>query len=56
MNTITHNKLHLSSQSSLDYQWKNLIIEERNSTKWLSKLFKDSIIYSFWSVLASRTN
>lgn len=47
------NKLFLDSPSYTRYLWKNLIIEKRISVNWVDKLFKGSIVDSFWTVLSS---
>jgi hypothetical protein len=39
-----------------NYLLDNLITDKRVSTGWVKKLYKGSIVDSFWSVLSSPTN
>ncbi|MBI4089241.1 MAG: hypothetical protein HY424_00880 [Candidatus Levybacteria bacterium] len=43
----------LGSSLGNDYVWENLIIERRIKVGWLYKLYKGSILESFWKLLSS---
>jgi hypothetical protein len=36
-----------------NYMWKNMIVEKRDRTNWLYRLYKDSPLHDIWLVLTS---
>jgi hypothetical protein len=63
MNTITipntiqnaiPNKLFVGSALPASFFWKNIVIEKRVSTNWIQRLYKESIVHDFWTVLTSK--
>ena len=55
-NSLKSSALFSVSTTRSDYFWKNLVIEKRISVNWLYKLYKGSLLYSFWSVFSSPVN
>lgn len=47
------NKLLFGSAAHTGYLWENLAIEKRDSFKWVDRLYKDSVLDAFWTVLSS---
>jgi hypothetical protein len=39
-----------------NYMWKNMIVEKRDRTNWLYRLYKDSPLHDIWLVLTSPVN
>jgi hypothetical protein len=57
MNTVAiQSELFSGSGLPKNYFWKNMAIEKRSSTNWLQRLYKESPVKDFWSVLTSRIN
>jgi len=50
---VISNGLFFGPSEQTKLLWKNLIIEKRNSTSGLSKIFKGSVFGAFWVVLSS---
>lgn len=55
MNTmVIQNKLFADSGLPANYFWKNMAIQKRSLNNWIKRLYEESSVKDFWSVLASR--
>jgi len=55
MNVIPiQNKLFSGSVIPASFFWKNMAIEKRSSSSWIKKMYKDSIVKDFLTVLTSK--
>lgn len=50
---LLSDRIFLGSSVRTNYLWKNLIIEKRVSSNFIHKLYKNSLVHAFWSVLSS---
>lgn len=52
-NTFASDNLFLRSTTGISYLRKNLMVERRNSTGVIHKLYKGSFLQAFWLLLTS---
>lgn len=52
---LTSGKLFLGAPVGINYMWKNIILEKRHSQNWLEKVYHNSPLDDFISVLLSPT-
>ena len=45
-----------STNIKSDYTWDNLIISQRQTTNWVKKMHKGSILHDLWLLLTSPTD